>query len=392
MKRAFTLVEMLVVVVVLVILMSVTFKLFGLYADQTARGITIARLQKLENCLSGYYAAFGSYPPVPLHGVPDPYMGYNKTEWRQTGRLQGSVDKWSSYGACWAQPVSLAYQDPKLKGRIDAASKGKTKIAHRGGGGSNRPSMMAGFTVITNPNDFKDRWSDVSRYYDPIDGETSKNQVQAFRFGLLSFLLPRYYIMLKGQSKAWIEALDTCAQWNANNRLSANQDSGKGFKHWSEEIPYDGASDEEYQWHLIDRIPSQSVVKRWLPNLAGNPENNDYVIRSEQQITIGGIPLSKGGSLYGERYGLHEENISIEICEVDGHYFWPCVVTALDGWNSEFFYHSDPPYQSYMLWSAGKDGATFPPWYPLDKLKSEGDRRYATNAMRDDIIFMSNGN
>ena len=25
-------------------------------------------IQKIENCLSGYYAAFGSYPPVTLHG------------------------------------------------------------------------------------------------------------------------------------------------------------------------------------------------------------------------------------------------------------------------------------------------------------------------------------
>lgn len=28
-------------------------------------------MQRLENCLSGYYAAYGSYPPVKLHGSRD---------------------------------------------------------------------------------------------------------------------------------------------------------------------------------------------------------------------------------------------------------------------------------------------------------------------------------
>jgi hypothetical protein len=31
-------------------------------------------MQCLENCLSGYYAAFGTYPPVPLQGSRDIYQ------------------------------------------------------------------------------------------------------------------------------------------------------------------------------------------------------------------------------------------------------------------------------------------------------------------------------
>ena len=60
MKKGFTLVEMLIVVVVLVTLMTITFRLTSLGRDQTDRNKTIARLQRLENALSGYYAAFGS--------------------------------------------------------------------------------------------------------------------------------------------------------------------------------------------------------------------------------------------------------------------------------------------------------------------------------------------
>ena len=54
--------------VVIVTLMAIVFRLAGTGGESTARAKTLARLQKLSNALSGYYAAFGSYPPVPLQG------------------------------------------------------------------------------------------------------------------------------------------------------------------------------------------------------------------------------------------------------------------------------------------------------------------------------------
>ena len=71
MKRGFTLIEMLIVVAVMVTLMSMVFRLTSIGGDTTARNVTVSRLQRLENCLSGYYAAFGTYPPVKLHGTRD---------------------------------------------------------------------------------------------------------------------------------------------------------------------------------------------------------------------------------------------------------------------------------------------------------------------------------
>ena len=64
MKRGFTLIELMVVMAVLVTLMAIMFRISGIGADADNRTRTIVRLQRLENCLSGYYAAFGSYPPV----------------------------------------------------------------------------------------------------------------------------------------------------------------------------------------------------------------------------------------------------------------------------------------------------------------------------------------
>ena len=68
MKKGFSLVEMLIVVTVLVTLMAITFRLGAIGGTSSYRNTTVSRLQRLENCLSGYYAAFGSYPPVPLQG------------------------------------------------------------------------------------------------------------------------------------------------------------------------------------------------------------------------------------------------------------------------------------------------------------------------------------
>ena len=77
MKRGFTLIEMLIVVVIPATLMGMVFRLSSIGSDSDRRTKTIVRIQRLENCLSGYYAAFGSYPPVKRHGSPDPYLSVN---------------------------------------------------------------------------------------------------------------------------------------------------------------------------------------------------------------------------------------------------------------------------------------------------------------------------
>ena len=76
-SRGFTLIELLIVVVVITTLLGLMFRLAGVGEDQAKRNRTIARMQKLEFALSGYYAAFGSYPPVPLHGSRDIFCDVN---------------------------------------------------------------------------------------------------------------------------------------------------------------------------------------------------------------------------------------------------------------------------------------------------------------------------
>ena len=116
-NSGFTLVELLIVVVVIAILASIAFRLGGIATDSTRRNLTIERIQKLENALSGYYAAFGSYPPVQLEGRSrNFYYRVNGYGIQQVSRdPDSSIDLKTAEGwkqveaACRAQPVSMEF-------------------------------------------------------------------------------------------------------------------------------------------------------------------------------------------------------------------------------------------------------------------------------------------
>ena len=60
-----------------------------------------------------------------------------------------------------------------------------------------------------------------------------------------------------------------------------------------------------------------------------------------------------------------------------------------DGWDNELYYYSPEPYQSYVLWSAGANGRTFPPWISREKLPSDANRCVGY-WVRDDIGGLKN--
>ncbi|MFA7684007.1 MAG: type II secretion system protein [Syntrophales bacterium] len=71
---AFTLIELMVVIAVIGILIAGVFRLVSAAGTGNKKAETIARLERVQNALSGFYAEFGTYPPVPQHGSPDPYV------------------------------------------------------------------------------------------------------------------------------------------------------------------------------------------------------------------------------------------------------------------------------------------------------------------------------
>ncbi|MBQ5531567.1 MAG: type II secretion system protein, partial [Kiritimatiellae bacterium] len=96
-SRGFTLVELMITIGVMVVLMGIVFRLAGISGDGRRKATTVSRLHRLENCLSGYYAAFGSYPPVKLHASRDIFKKVSDFgEQNSNGTSQGNISNWGS--------------------------------------------------------------------------------------------------------------------------------------------------------------------------------------------------------------------------------------------------------------------------------------------------------
>lgn len=372
MKKAFTLVELMVVVVVIVTLLAITFRLVSVGEDATYRNNTIARMQRLENALSGYFAAFGSYPPVGLHASRNVYARVDEQGVQQNGQEDGNL-VWDNVDmACRAQPVAARFPFPdtsEVQEYITAMSQvvidrvnssdeqwKKYKDYNRQLGG--------GFTAIRNPNQ--------------VTGWNTKEtwqEVKIFQFGVMSFLLPRYMFMTRGIDA---EDLRDCAQWNANNRLSSHPNTGSSFSSWKDQL--DDA-------RLVRRIPSQSVCARWMPNFEKMVCGNLFA--HPDGLRFFGVDIHDDSWL-GQAVDPDLPGTLAREVYVDQNRTILDSLTVRDGWGHEFYYYSPPPFQSYRLWSAGPNERTFPPWMPFGSLKNDADRKTAANWMADDIMYLSN--
>lgn len=391
MKKGFTLIELLIVTVVIVTLMGIVFRLAGTGSDQKARAITIDRMQRLENALSGYYAAFGSYPPVPLQGrsrdiftaVAD--NGVQRTDETGSKNLEDAFTSFSDSGneskskrmcaqieaACRAQPVAVLYplNEKKWQGSISELAGGEGSLLKNFGNSK------------FNSDDWK--------------------ECELFQFGLLSFLLPRYTFMLEGDETLY-DRYDNgrpIGQWNANNRLPCLL-NGERVERWRDMQDYLGAgerwtesgsgSTSSEHASMISNIASQAVCARWMPNFKGiihgglvffgvnthDSQGGEYLLgnSSVPNPNFPSLPLfsaqgGTGSASGGDRHLL------------DG-------MTVRDGWGHDFYYYSPPPYQSYRLWSAGPNGKTYPPW--LDLPTGGQALKIINRCIEDDVVHLSN--
>ncbi len=374
MKRAFTLIEMLIVVVVLVTLMSIAFKLSSIGGNEEARIKTITRLQRLENCLSGYNAAFGSYPPVKLHASRDIYLksdGYGRQD--TSGGSSESTLSWENVKtACRAQPLGLECPFPNtanINKRIEELGEYAYSRAQQ------------------------EEWKNPEKYnFKPINSsmfssykdKSTWNEVQLFKFGVMSFILPRYLVMIDCEK----DLLDY-AQWLDNNSLPCDPFTGQKFSNWASMSTNNNATANTIA--KLKAIPSQAVTARWMPNL-------EKMCSSSLARTLFGVQLTESSSGYGGSLSTgawHDEDQDGKAHMVGGYNSTSSAyildrITVDDGWGIEFFYYSLPPYQSYTLWSSGANKKTFPPWMDVGMLTSDSDRTTATTWMSDDIIQMSN--
>ena len=378
MKKAFTLVEMLIVVVVLVTLMSMVFRLGSVGGSSAQRNRTISRLQRVENCLSGYYAAFGTYPPVALHGSRNIYAKVNSHGIQSDTEVNNNLVWEQVDAACRSQPVDACFPFPdKYSSYVSTVSRALQEKANKAAQGDERykkydkETLRQGFDDASGKN--------IGRF-NPYSGESDWKNLQLFKFGLMSYLLPRYLVMINGD-----EAFLEFDQWTDNNTLPRDPLNDDELT-WNQVREYQQSENAENRAR-VSNIPSQAVTARWMPNLEG-------VVASQHTWNLYGINVS---STDDSEKNLSSDNPNIDIYEPgdfskDSHsqQYVLDSVTVLDGWGKTFYYYSPAPYQSYVLWSAGPNGKTFPPWIPLNsQTLSPTDRETVGSWVKDDIIQLS---
>ena len=386
-RKGFTLIELLVVVVVLATLMGIVFRLAGLGDDSRKRTMTIQRIQRVENALSGFYAAYGTYPPVPLHGSRSIYLKTNDHLIQIDGQDnkkpldandQEIVDQVEA--ACRSQPFAarFPYKESIARTMVDALRQACLERANEGMAGykTRQAVFSAGFDGLEkNPNRFdlkNHRWQDI----------------QLFQFGVMSFLLPRYLFMLDGDHTYYDG--DPKCQWRMNNSMLCKI-NGQPYPNWAAVQSVLGAgennsaSGNNEECFAISNKLSQAVCARWIQNFEGivsggrtfygvdtravGDASADINVAAGWRVEIF-APGDAGGNSSSQQYIL------------DG-------MTVRDGWGKELYYYSPLPYQSYRVWSSGPNELTFPPWIDLKGL-DQSDRETASYWMMDDIVQMSN--
>ena len=392
MKRAFTLIELMIVIAVMVVLMGFVFRLMGTGSDSHKRTLTVMRMQKLENCLSGYNAAFGSYPPVKLHGSRDIYSavdshGIQKSEsnkglweWNKIGQA-AEERAWDQVrAACKSQPIDCRFPYPsKFTKLVQSVSEEMARRAESGEefferywrNENTKQRLTARFDDGVTQNIGRH-----SRHKNEVDWRN----VQLFKFGLMSFLLPRYLVMMNGDSQFFTDY----AQWKDNNDEPCDPFDGTQYT-WlklKQKVDDYTKSNSRSDLARVANIPSQAVCARWMPNLAG-------ICKANHSYSLFGINIRDSE----DEGDLHVENVNIEVFSPSGedsnaNQYILDGVTIRDGWGSDLYYYSPSPYQRYTLWSAGPNGRTFPPWVSREGLSGNANVCIG-KWTHDDIISLS---
>ena len=307
-KQAFTLVELMVVISVIAILMAASFRLMRAAAHAKKIAETKAKIQRLENALSGYYAHFGHYPPVAVYSSLNPLAA---TDYDSIGG-SFAANQWKDQArwAARAQPTSFEYPTPRSL---------------------TTPMLRQMF-----PNDNIMSINDLVPMI-PKNLPNWSEGVKAFKFGLLSFLVPRlemtYYNdrLFSGGSTLPLDLeLFDNAQWRENNTGT----------------PSGSLNDNKLE---AMRQKENEICAKWLPHM-------EHTLNGKsEEATLLGVKLWTGASGPG---GIKPRMTGAPLNQMVA----VLVSTCTDAWDNEFFYHSLPPYQSYILWSAGPNGETIPPW------------------------------
>lgn len=270
MKRSgFTIIEMLVVVIIIAILAGLVFKMIG--AGGASSDVAKARRQveMLANACEEYRAEYGRYPPVARY--------YDK-EFKKL-----------------IQPVVYGYPG---RGWL---------------GGKNQSSVAEQLNAIPRTK---------------FEEYNIKNDKEAyvFKFGLLSFLVPR----IEGHAEmAPKEFFD--------NKTTVSDDQ----HHWLSQNSKKTDSDQKHLSELqsIGRRPSD-----WNYSDYCRKEDNPRDLRVAKKIA----PLLK--DMLRDNDPSHVDPYGNFATYTNRH------VRIVDPWGHSLRYESDPPFETFRVWSRGPDG------------------------------------
>ena len=343
-KRAFTLIELMVVMVIIGILMGGIFRMMKIVDNKNRKSDTVAKLQRLQNAVSGFYSSYGIYPPVPVEGsYADPFSG------TQQDSVFAGVDPAETGGAKAArmaarvQPVAFLFPHGR---HLDAIINELLLEPY---------DIAPCNAVYVNPETFNEtKWADI----------------QMFQFGLMSFVLPRVYVAEESQAQSPNMRFFDSQQWSQYNKQSGylESQSRQEMREAAKWIVNLENSVSGYAPSIFDvNIRSGDKSDRDLDRGFGDPENESDD-NDEERDGFNAMPF-RGPY----EWGNHQKTLLL--CS-----------TASDSWGQDFYYYSPPPHNSYRLWSSGPNKNTFPPWIPLESLSTAADRKLVKEWTEDDIV------
>jgi len=339
---AFTLIELMIVVAIVGILIGGVFQLLSTAGTMNKKAETTAHLQRLQNALSGFYAEYGTYPPVAQYTSPDPWGSGLEDDFENDLSDISSEEGFARACSFAARSQPVAFEYPNVQG-MDYFINQKY----------NEFNLVSANTLLaqTAASTPKHEWKDI----------------KMFKFGLLSFVLPRIeqvgFTGLDAPNEKFEPDLRfyESKQWKKNNPVSNVNETRRALQ--------------------SQQIIENRAAARWMPNLEKMVKHGKYIL---------GVDTCEKDTPSGEGLRTHEVYQNKKLVDVkgysrDGNDYVLSYVTIRDDYDNEFYYYSPPPHQSYRLWSAGKDGRTFPPWIPLENLSSK-EREWAAKWLKDDIV------
>ncbi len=341
-RQAFTMIELMVVVTIIAILMGGVFQLMSTVGQMNQRAETVARLERVQNAISGFYAEYGYYPPVPSYGNPDPWASNFRNDFDQAVGSGSGKEAFTSRCTESArnQPVEFEFPPVQALDKFINITYAKWSVYS--------PNTLLGPTAATIP---KEEWQDV----------------KLFKFGLLSYLLPRLEVIgftgttgINTDLEPILQFYES-RQWKRHNPVSDVGSTRKSL--------------------AAQQVIENRAVARWLPNFEGIVAAGKTIlgVNTHESETADDEGAYKTRNVY-----QGTKLVDVLAYDYNGQRYVLQYMSLRDGWDRDLFYYSPPPYQSYRLWSAGKDGKTIPPWIKMENLSAE-ERKWATEITLDDV-------